>query len=64
MDKVFTNIKNGYVRILDEKGNYHGDHLNGTDWVDVQVNGDVIMATNKAGDTKIFDKKGNYRGHV
>ena len=59
MEKIFVKIDNGYVTILDEKGNSHGYHLSGNDWVNVQVNGDKIMATNKGGYSYIFDSHGN-----
>ena len=64
MDKVFVTLKNGYAQIVDEKGYSHGHHLPNSDWVNVQVNGDTIMATNKSGYTQFFDKYGNYRGHM
>ena len=64
MEKIFAVLKDGVVNILNEKGNYVGKHLVGNDWVSVQVNGDMIMATNESGRTQFFDKDGNYRGHA
>jgi len=64
MDKIFVTVKDGYAKILNERGNYEGNHLAGSDWVSAQVNGDQIMATKKDGTTQFFDKKGNYRNHA
>ena len=56
---IFVEIDNGYVRILNEQGQYNGVHLNGNDWVSAQVNGDTVFAIRKDGYKYLFDKNGN-----
>jgi hypothetical protein len=64
MEKIFVKLTNGYVTILNERGFATGNHLNGCDWVNVQVNGDTIMATKKDGTIQFFDSRGNYKGRA
>ena len=62
-DQVFVRLRNGYAEILDSKGYSRGKHLPNNNWVNVQVNGNTIMATNDRGYVQYFDQNGNVIGH-
>lgn len=60
MDKIFVKADSkGYVQIMTERGQPTGNHLNGSGWSNIQVNGDTFIATSSQGRTYLFDKNGN-----
>lgn len=60
MDKIFVKVDaQGYVSILDARGQPTGRHLNGTGWRNIQINGDTFVATSSMARTYLFNKDGN-----
>lgn len=60
MSKIYVKVEaNGYVTILNERGQPTGAHLVGTGWHNIQINGDTIMATSSTNRTYLFDRNGN-----
>ena len=59
---LFAKLQNGRVIILNERGQGNGRASVGSDYVNVQVNGEIIMATRENGRIDFLDKNANFTG--
>ena len=62
MSTVFAKLENGRIVILNERGQGNGRASVGSGYVNVQVNGEYIMATRKDGRIEFLDKNAQYTG--